>query len=164
MDLISNMGEYQTKDSPVTIIWEHYKTTWFVQRGKEELFTGGWWAVAESQRGMTQDKVKIVCQGATPWKTGIFLRGRVEPFTGGLVTCCWVPKRNDAGWGGNCMPSCNALKNGHLPERKVWDLYRTGEWPAAESQRGMTQRMGRMTAWKTKKLEKESINILFDAS
>ena len=40
------------------------------------------WAVAKSQRGMTQDEVKIVCRGETPWKMGIFLRGRVELFTG----------------------------------------------------------------------------------
>ena len=40
------------------------------------------------------------------------------------VCCCWVPKRDDAGWSENCMPRCNALKNGHLPERKGWDLYR----------------------------------------
>ena len=84
----------------------------------------GEWAVAESQRGMTQDEVKIVCQGATPWKTGIFLRGRVELFAGGWVSCCWVPKRDDAGWSENFMPRCNALKNGHLPERKGWTLYR----------------------------------------
>ena len=57
----------------------------------------GEWAVAESQRGMTQDEVKIVCQGATPWRTSIFLIGRVELFTGGWVRCCWVPKRDDAG-------------------------------------------------------------------
>ena len=54
------------------------------------------WVVAESQRGMTLDEVKIVWGGATPWKTGIFLRGKVELFTGGWVSCCWVPKRNDA--------------------------------------------------------------------
>ena len=56
----------------------------------------GEWAVAESQRGMTQDGVKIVCRGATPWKTSIFLRGRAELFAGGWVSCCWVPKRDDA--------------------------------------------------------------------
>ena len=53
-------------------------------------------AVAESQRGMTQDGVEIVCRGATPWKTSIFLRRRVELFAGGWVSCCWVPKRDDA--------------------------------------------------------------------
>ena len=72
---------------------------------------------------MTQDEVKIVCQGATPWKTGIILRGRVELFTGGWVSCYWVPKRDDTGWSKNCMPRCNALKNGHLPERKSSALY-----------------------------------------
>ena len=56
----------------------------------------GEWAVAESQRGMTQDKVKTVCQGARPWTTGIFLSGRVELFTGGWLSCCWFPKRDDA--------------------------------------------------------------------
>ena len=50
------------------------------------------WAVAESQRGMAQDEVKTVCWGATPWKTGIFLRGRVELFTRGWVSYCWVQK------------------------------------------------------------------------
>ena len=56
----------------------------------------GKWAVAESQRSMTQDKVKLVCPCATPWKLGIFLGGKVELFTGGLVNCCWFPKRDDA--------------------------------------------------------------------
>ena len=37
-----------------------------------------------------------------------------------------------------------------------------GEWAGAESQRGMTQRMRRITTRQTKEIEKESINILFD--
>ena len=82
----------------------------------------GEWAVAESQRGMTQDEVSIVYRGATPWKKGILLRERVELFTGGWVSCCWVPKRDDAEWSENCMPRCNALGNGHLSERKGWAL------------------------------------------
>ena len=56
----------------------------------------GEWAVAESRREMTQDEVKNVCRGASPWKAGIFLRGRFELFTGGWVSWCWVPKRDDA--------------------------------------------------------------------
>ena len=56
------------------------------------------WAVAESQRGMMQNEVKIVCQGATPWKMCIFLRGRVELFTGGWMSCCWVQKRDNTRW------------------------------------------------------------------
>ena len=84
----------------------------------------GEWAVAESQRRMTKDEVKILCRGAAPWKTGIFLRERVELFTGGWLSCCWVPKRDDAGWSENFMPRYNALKNRHLPERKCWALYR----------------------------------------
>ena len=121
----------------------------------------GEWAVAESQRGMTQDEVK------------------------------------------NCMPRCNALKNGYPPEKKSWVLYRRmselllspkegwrrvkwklyakverpekpassweeglsslpeGEWAGAESQRGMAQGTRRMTARQTKKIEKEGINIMF---
>ena len=39
-----------------------------------------------------------------------------------------------------------------------------GEWAGAESQRGMMQRMRRVTTRKTKEIEKESINILFDAT
>ena len=76
------------------------------------------WAVAKYQRGMTQDVVKCVCQGANSWKMGIFLRGRMELFTRGWVSCCQVTKMNDARWSENCMPRCNALKNGYLPERK----------------------------------------------
>ena len=52
--------------------------------------------VAESQREMTEDKVKLVCRCATPWIMGIFLRGRVELFTGGWMSWYWVPKRDDA--------------------------------------------------------------------
>ena len=39
-----------------------------------------------------------------------------------------------------------------------------GEWAGAESQRRMTQRMRRITTRQTKEIEKESINILFDAT
>ena len=141
-----------------------------------------------------------------PWEAWLVERRRVELFTGGWVSCCWVPKRDDAGWSENCMARCNALKNGHLPERKGWALYRRvtelllspkeewrrmnwrlyakvqrpekwassweeglsslpeSEWAAAESQRGMTQGMRRMTARQKKKIEKESINIMFRAT
>ena len=115
--------------------WRRIKWNLYAKVQRPEKWASSWeerfsslqegdWAVAESQRGMAQDEVKIVCQGATPWKTGISLRGRVELFTGGWVSCCWVPKRDDAGWSENFMPRCNALKNGHLPERKGWALYR----------------------------------------
>ena len=112
---------------------EKWASSW--EEGLSSLQEGDW-AVAESQRGMAQDEVKIVCQGATPWKTGIFLRGRVELFTGGWVSCCWVPKRDDAGWSENCMPRCKKRASSweegfsSLPE---------GEWAVAESQRRMTQ-------------------------
>ena len=53
------------------------------------------WAVAESQRGMTQDKMELVSRCATPWKMGIFLIGRVEFFTGVWVSWCWILKRDD---------------------------------------------------------------------
>ena len=79
------------------------------------------WAVAESQRGMKQDKVKLVCRCATPWKMGIFLRGTVELFTGGWVSWCWVPKKDNA----------ENEKNDYK---------------------------------QTKEIEKESINIFFDAT
>ena len=84
----------------------------------------GEWVVAGSQRGMTQDQVKSICQGAAPWKTGIFLKGRVEVFTKGWASWCWLPKRDDAGWSEISLLMCNALKNEHLPERKGWALYR----------------------------------------
>ena len=102
--------------------------------------------------------------GATPRKMGFFLRGSVERFTGGWVSCCWVPERDDAGWSENCMPRCNSPKNGHLPERKRWAFYwrvselllspREGGWAVAESQRGMTQDEVKIvcqgaTPWKT---------------
>ena len=67
---------------------------------------------------------KFVCQGATPWKTGIFVRGRVERFTESWVSCCWVPKRDDLGWSKICILTWNSLRNCHLPERNGWALYR----------------------------------------
>ena len=83
--------------------WRRMKRKFYVKVQHPEKRASSWeeglsslpegeWAVVESQRGMTQDEVKIVCQGATPWKTGIFLRRRVELFTGGWVSCCWVPR------------------------------------------------------------------------
>ena len=59
------------------------------------LLPEGEWAVAESQRGMTQDKVKFVYQIATPWKTEIFLEGRRELINGGRVSFCLVPKKDE---------------------------------------------------------------------
>ena len=97
--------------------WSSFWEEWF--RSSSE----GDWVFTESQRGMTQDKVKLVCQYATPWKPSIFLRGRAELLTGGWVSCCRVPKRDDTGWSEKCMPRCNALKNGNLPERKGWALW-----------------------------------------
>ena len=85
---MSNMGEYQIKESPGSIIWEHY-TAIIPEKhdsSKEEerhSLLEGEWAVAEFKSGITQNKMKFVCQGATPWKMGIFLRRRVELFTGG---------------------------------------------------------------------------------
>ena len=86
----------------------------------------GEWAVAEPQRGMTQNEVKILCQGVTSWKTGIFLRGKVELFTGGWVSCCWDPKKDDTRWSDNFMPRCNALKNGLFLRGRV--EFFTGGW------------------------------------
>ena len=40
--------------------------------------------------------MRLVYQGAAPWKTVFFLRGRVELFAGGWVGWCWIPKKDDA--------------------------------------------------------------------
>ena len=96
------MGEHLSKKSPVRIIWEHYTT---ISPEKHDLFKeeglssllGDEWAVVESQRGMRRDEVKTVSQGATFWKTGIFLRGRIELFNRGWVSCYWFLKWDDAG-------------------------------------------------------------------
>ena len=89
MDFMSNnMGEYQTKKSPGRIMWENYKTLnpekHDSSRRKDEILTGGWWALSESQRVMTQDEVKIyanlrqnlrevkIYENVTPWKRIFF--------------------------------------------------------------------------------------------
>ena len=70
MDLMSNMKDCQTKKSPGRIIWEGYtkinpgKNDSFREEGMSSLREREW-AVAESQRGMMQDKVKFVCQSVT---------------------------------------------------------------------------------------------------
>ena len=94
------MGKHQTKESTGMIILEHY-TTMSPEKHDSSRDKGvsslpeAEWAVAKSQRGMMQNKVKFVYQGATPWTTGIFLRKRLELFTGGWVSWCWVLKRDD---------------------------------------------------------------------
>ena len=60
-----------------------------------------------------------------PWEIPFFQRGRIELFTGGWVSCCWVPKRDDKGWTENFVPRRNSLKSEHLPDRKGWAFYRT---------------------------------------
>ena len=77
------------------------------------------------KEGWHRMKWKVYAKVQCPEKqTGIFLRGRVDLFTRGWVSCCLVRKRDSAGWSENCMPRCNALKNGHLHERKDWVLHR----------------------------------------
>ena len=141
-----------------------------------------------------------------PWERWFFQSGKFELFTRGWVSLCWVPKRDGTGWNENCMPRCNALKNGHLPEREGWALYRRvselllspkegwrrmkwkfdaevqcpekqasswaeglsslreGGWAGVESQEGLLQRMRRVITRLSKEIEKESINILFNAT
>ena len=103
----------------------------------------GEWAVAESQRGITQDEVKSVCQGATPWKTSIFLRGKVELFIGRWVSCYWIPKRdNKEGWR---RMKWKLYYEVQRPEKRVSSLEEglssspEGEWAVAKSQRGMAK-------------------------
>ena len=55
------MGEYQTKESPTRITW-------------------------------------VYLQNNKPWETWFFQRGKDELFTGGRVSFCWVPMRDDIGW------------------------------------------------------------------
>ena len=87
--------------------WRRMKWKLYVEAQRPEKQASSWeeglssspeseWAVAESQRGITQDKIKLVCRYATPWDMGIFLRRRVELFTTGRVSWCWVPKKDDA--------------------------------------------------------------------
>ena len=95
---MSNIGEYQTKESQRRIRWKlcvtisYQKKSPTREKGLSSLPEGKW-AVAESQRGMTQDKEKLMSQNAMPWKTGIFLRERVELFNSGWTS--WFPKVDD---------------------------------------------------------------------
>ena len=71
------------------------------------------WAVAESQKGMTQDEVKIVSHWKwNTLKNGRLLRGMFELFSGWWVSSCWVRKRDDVRWSENCMSRCNSMKTG----------------------------------------------------
>ena len=71
MHLMSNMGKYQTKESPARIISEHYTTKSpekhdsSIEEGRSSLPESEL-AVAGCQREMTHNKIKFVCQGATP--------------------------------------------------------------------------------------------------
>ena len=100
----------------------------------------GEWAVAESQRGMTHThKVKFVCQSATSWITGIFLRGKIEIFTVGLGSTYRVLQRDDAGSSGNCMRKAQRSdKWTHSWDEGLSSLLES-EWVVAEFQREMTQ-------------------------
>ena len=86
---------YRINWNEYAIVQRPEKPASFWEEGLSSLSEGEW-AVAESQRGMMLNKVKLICHSAAPWKTGIFLRGRVELFIGGWVSCCSVPKRDDA--------------------------------------------------------------------
>ena len=64
MDLMSNMGEHQNKETTVRVIWEQHTTIspekhdWFKEEGRNSLPEGEW-AVAEPQRGMTQQMRRL---------------------------------------------------------------------------------------------------------
>ena len=78
------MGEYQTKESPDRIMWEHCKTISPEKHdsSREERMTSLLeveWATAESEKGMTQDKMKFVYQGGRlPERKGWALYRRVS--------------------------------------------------------------------------------------
>ena len=55
-------------------------------RGRLSSLPEGAWADDESQREITHNEVKLVCQGAAPLKTGISQSGRVELYTRGRVS------------------------------------------------------------------------------
>ena len=69
MDLMSNMGDYQTKESPDKkehqTIMSHEQQD-FSREEEMSSLPEGEGAVAEYQRWIAQDEVKIVCQGAVP--------------------------------------------------------------------------------------------------
>ena len=160
MNLMSNMGEYQTNESPGRRMWEHQQNnkpweTWFFQRGKDiSSLPESDWAVAESQRRMTQNELKIVCQGATPWKTGIFLRGRGWALYWRVSELLLSPKE---GWG---RMKWKVYAKVQRPEKwaSSWEeglsSLPEGEGAVPESQRGMTQDKVKFvcrdaTTWKT---------------
>ena len=63
----------------------------------------------------------------SPEKTWFFQRGIFEPFTGGRVSCCWVPKRDDAGWNvKNVCQGATPWKPGIFLRGRV-ELF-NGEW------------------------------------
>ena len=110
-----NLGTLHTNEP-----WE----TWFIQRGRDEPFTGGCvrccWAPIRDDGGQSE-----ICMPRC-----IALKNRHLPDRKGwdlyrrVIEHCWVPKRDDAGWSEICMPRYNTLKNQDLPERKSWALYR----------------------------------------
>ena len=83
-----------------------------------ELFTGAWvsWCWVDDE--LTQERAELICQGATPQKTGIFLRGGFNFLLEGK----WADHESQKGMvqdkGGISMSRCSALKNEHLPKRK----------------------------------------------
>ena len=133
---MSNMGEYQIKESQHRI-WKHVENNalrnalpkrkaWALYRRVSELVLS-----LKERWSMMQDKVKLACRGAMHWKKNIFQWGTIELFTGGWMSWYWVPKRDEAG----------VLQ------------YRARSF--AQSQRGMKQRMRRMTARQMKEIVKE---------
>ena len=70
--------------------WNAIKNVYLPERKGWALYQRVSELLLSPKKRMTQDEVKIVCRGATPWKTGIFLRGRVELFTKGWMSCCWA--------------------------------------------------------------------------
>ena len=107
--------EYHTTISP----WKH---DWLKEEELSSLPEGKW-AVAESQRRMTQDEVKLNAKVQCPEKRVCSWEEELSSLPEGE----WAVAESQRGMTQdevkNCMPRCNALKNGHLPEGKCWALY-----------------------------------------
>ena len=154
MVLMSNMGEYQTNESPGRVMWEHLQynkpwETWFFQRGEDELFTGGWvgycW-VPNRDDARLREKCMPRCNALKNWR---------------------LPDRK--GWALYWSVSELLLSPKEGWHRMKWKLYAEVQRPEKRASSWELFTGGWVSWWWVPKRddaenEKESINIFLDAT
>ena len=162
---MSNMGEYQTKESSGRIIWDYYETISPEKHdsSREERMSSlseGEWDVASPKEGWCRMKWKLYAKMQRPEKWASSLKEGFGSLPEGERAVAEFQRGKTQDKVKVCTPRCNVLKKDHLPERKGSSLYRRvsevllsskeegGGWSENRMPRCNTLKNGHLPVWK----------------